>query len=85
LIVTADHETGHLQPIGEFTEQDVITNQCWGVNCRGWGSHTNSLVPVFAHGRGARWLKARHDGDYRDNTDIFKVTDALVRRYWFIR
>jgi len=80
LIVTADHECGHLQPVGDVTGQDVIKNQCWGVDCAGWRNHTNSLVPIYAQGSGAEALKARFEGDYRDNTDIFKVMmRALVR------
>jgi len=82
LIVTADHECGHLQPVGEVTGENVISNQCWGVKkvaesgtvtCEGWDQHTNSLVPIYAQGVGAKRLRARHEGDYRDNTDIFKV------------
>ncbi len=73
LIVTADHECGHLQPIGDVTGNEVIKNQCWGVDCAGWRHHTNSLVPIYAQGPGAEYLKARFKGDYRDNTDIFKV------------
>ncbi len=73
LIVTADHECGHLQPVGTVTGDDVILNQCWGVQCEGWGNHTNSLVPIYAQGPGAGWLRAKFPGDYRDNTDIFKI------------
>jgi alkaline phosphatase len=73
LIVTADHECGHLQPVGEVTGDEVIKKQCWGVECAGWGRHTNSLVPIYTQGPGAEYLKARFKGDFRDNTDIFKV------------
>lgn len=73
VIVTADHETGYLQPVGHHTGAAVIEHQCWGVDCKGWHEHTNSLVPIYAQGVGAESLKATFDGDYRDNTDIFKT------------
>lgn len=73
VIVTADHETGYLQPVGHYTGKAVIEHQCWGVDCNGWNEHTNSLVPIYAQGVGAESLKATFDGDYRDNTDIFKT------------
>ncbi|MDY6838947.1 MAG: alkaline phosphatase [Thermodesulfobacteriota bacterium] len=82
LIVTADHECGHLQPVGEVTGDKVISTQCWGVKkgaetgtvtCAGWNQHTNSLVPIYAQGVGAEALRARYKGDCRDNTDIFKI------------
>jgi alkaline phosphatase len=78
LIVTADHECGHLQPAGDNRGDDVILNQCWGVDCLGWGSHTNQLVPIYAQGPGARVLRARRAGDYRDNTDIFTIMYAMM-------
>jgi alkaline phosphatase len=43
------------------------------VTCSGWDQHTNSLVPIYAQGVGAEWLRAQHKGDHRDNTDIFRV------------
>jgi alkaline phosphatase len=73
VIVTADHETGYLQPVGDHSGKAVIEQQCWGIDCKGWDYHTNSLVPIYAQGVGAKSLKAKFDGDYRDNTDIFKV------------
>jgi alkaline phosphatase len=88
LIVTADHECGHLQPVGEVTGDKVISAQCWGVKkatetgtvaCAGWNEHTNSLVPIYAQGVEAEALRARYKGDYRDNTDIFKVMYRSMR------
>jgi alkaline phosphatase len=73
VIVTADHETGYLQPVGDHSGMAVIEHQCWGIDCSGWNEHTNLLVPIFAQGVGAKSLKAAFDGDYRDNTDIFKT------------
>jgi alkaline phosphatase len=71
--VTADHECGHLQPVGQVTGDEVINHQCWGVDCQKWGEHTNSLVPIYARGFGAKSLRARFNGDCRDNTDIFRT------------
>ncbi|MDY6989332.1 MAG: alkaline phosphatase [Thermodesulfobacteriota bacterium] len=88
LIVTADHECGHLQPVGEVVGDKVISNQSWGVKkmaeagtvtCLGWNQHTNSLVPIYAQGVGAEALPARYEGDYRDNTDIFNVMYQSMR------
>jgi alkaline phosphatase len=73
VIVTADHECGHLQPVGQVTGDEVIEDQCWGVDCQKWSEHTNSLVPIYAQGPGAESLGARFNGDYRDNTDIFRT------------
>jgi len=73
LIVTADHETGHLQPVGEAHGDEVFAAECWGVDCAGWGSHTNSLVPIYAQGGRAFKLQAEYLGDIRDNTDIYTV------------
>jgi alkaline phosphatase len=78
LIVTADHETGHLQPTGDVMGQAVIEAQCWGVDCNGWRDHTNSLVPIYAQGPGAEALQARFEGDCRDNTDLFKVMASAL-------
>ena len=83
VIVTADHETGHLQPVGDVTGDDVIKNQCWGVGCEGWHHHTNSLIPIYAKGVCSGALKARYDGDYRDNIDIFKVMYHAIERGCF--
>ena len=80
LIVTADHETGHLQPSGNVTGDDVIRHQCWGVDCAGWRHHTNRLVPIYAQGPGAEFLAARFKGDYRDNTDIFRTMQQALER-----
>ncbi|MBI4777250.1 MAG: alkaline phosphatase [Deltaproteobacteria bacterium] len=78
VIVTADHETGQLQPVGNVYGNDVLAHECWGVNCEGWARHTNQLVPIWAQGLCAKSLAARRTGDYRDNTDIFKVMYEAV-------
>ena len=84
LIITADHECGHLQPAGAYIGDDVITNQCWGVGCAGWGDHTNSLVPIYAQGPGSWVLRAKYYGDYKDNTDIFTTmfTSMTGIKFW---
>ena len=49
-------------------------------------SHTNSLIPLFAKGSGAElfvnyiWGMDPLRGNYLDNTDIFKVLDAVTLR-----
>ncbi len=80
VIVTADHECGHLQPVGDSSGDQVIEGQCWGVNCEGWHHHTNSLVPIYAQGVCAGALKAKYDGDIKDNTFIFKVMYQALQR-----
>ncbi len=80
VIVTADHETGYLQPVGNDTGAELIKHQCWGIDCKGWHHHTNSLVPIFAQGIGSESLKAAYDGDCRDNTDIFKTMVKALGR-----
>ncbi|WP_457755726.1 alkaline phosphatase [Thermodesulfatator indicus] len=79
VVVVADHETGHLQPLN-VTGDEVIKEQCWGLNCEGWHHHTNSLVPIYAQGVCARALKAKYDGDIKDNTQIFKVMYQAIER-----
>jgi len=87
VIITADHETGYLTgPASGQTPQGPVWNN---LAARGednlplmeWhsGSHTNSLVPFFAKGRGAQDFKKTLDGydpvwgPYIDNTDIANV------------
>ena len=83
VIVTADHECGHLQPVGDAHGNNVPANECWGVNCEGWGKHTNELIPIWAQGPCAKSLAAKTTGDYRDNTDIFKVMyEAVSGKEW---
>jgi alkaline phosphatase len=80
LIVTADHETGYLWgPGGPFTSVvDHGAGQLPGAAYNS-GSHTNSLVPLFAMGAGAENFVRRADkcdpvrGRYVDNIAIFQV------------
>ena len=85
LIVTADHETGHLWgATGAYTELSgtgtgVLANMYFNS-----GSHTNALVPLYATGPGAELFASLVDGAdpvrgaYIDNTDVFTVMAAAV-------
>ncbi len=92
LIVTSDHECGYLTGpnSGQKTTGPVWNplknngkNNMPGIE---WHSdeHTNSLVPFYAKGQGARLFKefmTKHDiikGPYIDNTDIAKVIFRLL-------
>lgn len=80
VIVAADHETGYLQPVGDRTGEAVIEAACWNIDCSGWSHHTNSLVPIYAQGLGSENLDVPHDGDFRDNTDIFNTMLRALER-----
>ena len=83
LVVTADHESGHLSAPGSEAGWKALTGTKGQVPAHVWGSedHTNSLVPLFAKGAGASALAARADsvdpvrGQYLDNTEVAQ-TDA---------
>lgn len=92
LIVTADHETGYLTRGSGMLANVALGNPGAGVipatdvHYR-WnsGSHTNSLVPVYAKGAGSEMLTAYaaaydtlYSKNYLDNTDIFKVMYSAV-------
>jgi alkaline phosphatase len=70
VIVTADHETGYLQPTWAWRIKD----------------HTNQMIPLFAKGSGADRLSARMRvtdpvrGPTLDNTDIGRVLLELLGR-----
>jgi len=86
VIVTADHETGYLTAgAGIFPDQPLGNNgpQKLPTMTFNSGGHTNSLVPLFAKGPGARRLLqcAKTDprrGGYIDNTDIVRTIEALL-------
>ncbi|MGD9109764.1 MAG: alkaline phosphatase [Phycisphaerales bacterium] len=92
VIVTADHECGYLTGPDSGQAEDgptwnsIINNGRGKMPSMEWhsGSHTNSLVPFYARGRGAYLFKkaaANIDsvrGDYIDNTDIAKTIFALL-------
>lgn len=84
LIVTADHETGHIS--GEVNMKNMIVAD---VKNKGKGEmpefyfltseHTNSLVPFFAKGLGSERFTAKAintdavHGKYMDSTDLAKT------------
>lgn len=82
VIVTADHETGHLTGPGR---NELVSNGPGKLPAMEWHSknHTNSLVPFFAKGTGAEQFKKTVDGKdpvrgpYIDNTDIANTIFAL--------
>jgi alkaline phosphatase len=80
VIVAADHETGYLQPVGDYKGEAVINAACWNIDCSGWSHHTNSLVPIYAQGVGAENLDVLTDGDFHDNTDIFYTMLRALKR-----
>jgi alkaline phosphatase len=65
LIVTADHETGGLQIMGNENNQTKIQ---WGT-----GSHTGTPVGVYAYGPGANLFSG-----LMDNTEIHnKILEVI--------
>ena len=79
LIVTADHETGHLTGPGSNPEHKPVVCKGKGVMAEmEWHStkHTNSLVPCFVKGAGAERFRNLADqqdpmrGPYLDNTEL---------------
>lgn len=93
VIVTSDHETGHLAgpiPTGQLETWLPLENRGKGsLPGAVWysGSHTNTLVPFFARGEGARGFAQDHQvgtdprrGPYIDNTAIARQIFALWPR-----
>jgi len=94
VIVTGDHETGYLwgpgsgaDATGKGTWVPLVNNGEDAVPAMQFnsGDHTNSLIPFFAKGEGARQLRAaakRVDpvrGKYLDNTAIGNVILSAMR------
>ncbi len=98
IIVTADHECGYLQGPGSggIRQPDEPFGQVWKpVQNKGqgnlpaveWysGSHSNSLVPIFARGAGWKYLEKEADEDdlrygrYLDNAELGNVLIHLVQ------
>jgi alkaline phosphatase len=88
LIITADHETGFIWgPNSNTAAFDPIVNngtgEMPGLRYNS-GSHTNSLVPMYAIGAGSELFAGLVDGtdpvygQYIDNTDINKVMNTVV-------
>jgi alkaline phosphatase len=94
LVVTADHETGYLtrEPSGPddvaWAYQPLQDRGRGSVPGMTWnsGSHTNSLVPLYAKGAWAERLREHvigrdpHRGPYVDNTAVAKLTFAALPR-----
>lgn len=92
VIVTGDHECGYLTGPNSGQAEDGPTWNSIVNNGRGrmpgmeWhsGSHTNSLIPFYAKGRGAHLFKKAATntdsvrGDYLDNTDIANLIFSLL-------
>ncbi|MEZ4485173.1 MAG: alkaline phosphatase, partial [Syntrophotaleaceae bacterium] len=87
LIVTADHETGYLTgPGSDPGWQPLVGNGRNRLPTMEWhhDNHTNSLVPLFAKGRGAEGLfplVKGHDpvrGPYVDNTALAEAVLAVM-------
>ncbi|NIP27566.1 MAG: hypothetical protein GWN67_23585 [Phycisphaerae bacterium] len=92
VIVTGDHETGYLagpdsgDGLYGPVWKTLINNGIGIVPGMEWysRSHTNSLIPFYAKGRGAKLFKLRANGYdpvrgyYIDNTDIAKVIFELL-------
>ncbi len=88
VIVTGDHETGHLTGPGSDPNFRQIVNFGKG-NLPGmeWHSdeHTNSLIPFFARGDVARLFERMADerdpvrGPYIDNTEVAKVLFSSLK------
>lgn len=88
LIVTGDHETGYLTgPGSNPTWKPLVNNGAGNLPGMQWnsGNHTNSLVPLFAKGDAARFLKKYADqfdpvrGKYIDNTEIAKIIYEIIK------
>jgi alkaline phosphatase len=86
VIVTADHETGHLTgPNSGPAWNELAGNGIGKLPAMEWHSrnHTNSLVPFFAKGAGAEQFNKTVDGNdpvrgpYIDNTDIANTIFTL--------
>ncbi len=93
LIVTSDHETGYLtrEPAGPddvpWAYQPLPGRGAGALPGMAWnsGSHTNSLVPLYAKGAWAARLSAHvagcdpHRGPYVDNTAVAKLVRSALR------
>jgi len=98
IIVTADHECGYLQGPGSggTRQQDEPFTQVWkpvqnnekgNLPAMEWysGSHSNSLVPIFARGAGWKYLEKEADEDdlrygrYLDNAELGKALIHIVQ------
>ena len=88
LIVTADHETGHLWGPTQGMFNEVVDNGPGDLPGAAYNSsgHTHALVPLYARGKGAELFAGYADqndterGPYVDNTEIFAVMTGKAAR-----
>jgi alkaline phosphatase len=82
LVVTGDHETGYLTgPGSDPTWEPIVNNGAGNLPGMEWhsGSHTNSLIPLYAKGDAGRMFRRHADeydpvrGRYIDNIELAKV------------
>jgi alkaline phosphatase len=87
VIVTADHECGYLTgPGSDPNWNPVVNNGCRRLPGMEWhsGNHTNSLVPFYAEGPGAKLFAAAATGwdtvrgAFLDNTAIGNICASLL-------
>jgi alkaline phosphatase len=86
LIVTGDHECGFLGGPTPGVFNEVVDNGAGNLPGAYFnsGSHTNSLIPIFAKGAGSELFAGYADeydsvrGYYIDNTEIFHVMNAQI-------
>ena len=85
VIVTGDHETGHLTGPGTGW-QPIVNNGAGNLPGMKWnsGSHTNSLIPFYANGRGSDLFVSYADeidptrGAYIDSTEVAQAVFQLM-------
>ncbi|MFO7891597.1 MAG: alkaline phosphatase [bacterium] len=99
IIVTADHECGYLWGPGSGGKREkgepfekvwkpVVNNGQGNLPEMQWfsGSHSNSLVPIFAKGRGWKILKKEADeqdyryGSFLDNAELGKFLLNMLKQ-----
>lgn len=87
LIVTGDHETGYLTGPGSDPKwQPLVNNGAGQMPGMEWhyGSHTNSLIPLYAKGAGSAFFNTAPQGEdpirgkYVDNTNVAKAVFAAL-------
>ncbi|AEB08013.1 alkaline phosphatase [Desulfobacca acetoxidans] len=86
LIVTGDHECGYLWGPTPGVFNEVVDNGAGNLPGAYFnsGSHTNSIIPLYAEGAGSELFAGYADeldlvrGSYLDNTELFQVMKAQV-------
>lgn len=89
LIITADHDTGYMNSV-KPTEKGKLPLVQWGMDGKGWTSHTNRPVDCFFQGADDKRLDklAKPAQDFErgavriiDDTYIFRAIDAALKPY----